>query len=155
MESNHTVTFITQKMLKYWHSLTGYCLIAITPRLDSSSFCDLCVEISEDVTRLKYNLCIITKIHSFRQPTKKVPGPLGRGADRPLVQAVQVSGLISLAGAGENSGMKLGQMVRVKAFSLGKYHKNVLHFKTFWTLNLNFRNMKLSLTSLCTSASYN
>ena len=65
----------------------------------------------------------------FRQPTKKVPGPLGRGADRPLVQAVQVSGLISLAGAGENSGMKLGQMVRVKAFSLGKYHKNVLHLK--------------------------
>ena len=88
MESNHTVTFITQKLLM---SLL------------------------------------------FRQPTKKVPGPLGRGADRPLVQAVQVSGLISLAGAGEggNSGMKLGQMVWVKAFSLGKYHKNVLHFKTF------------------------
>ena len=55
MESNHTVTFITQKLLM---SLL------------------------------------------FRQPTKKVPGPLGRGADRPLVQAVQVSGLISLAGAG-------------------------------------------------------
>ena len=56
MESNHTVTFIIQKMLM---SLL------------------------------------------FRQPTKKVPGPLGRGADRPLVQAVQVSGLISLAEAGE------------------------------------------------------
>ena len=53
-----------------------------------------------------------------------MPGPLGRGADRPLVQAVQVSGLISLAEAGEggNSGMKLGQMVLCKLVKINTKH---------------------------------